>query len=51
MDGMIDKTVYVVSTRQMKLLDDRLSQMLAVKMSWSSELHDIYVYNSQSCLA
>ncbi len=50
MDSMIDKAVFVVSTRPMKVLEDRLAQKLALDMSWSTELHEVYVYHSSHCL-
>lgn len=48
MDSMLDKTVFVVSTRPMKLLEDRAVQTLALNMSWSKEVHDVHVYQSIS---
>ncbi|DBA73247.1 hypothetical protein WJX77_007181 [Trebouxia sp. C0004] len=48
MDSMSDKTVFVVSTRPMKVLEDRAVQSLALNMSWSKEVHDVHVYQSIS---
>lgn len=48
MDSMLDKTVFVVSTRPMKVLEDRAVQTLALNMSWSKEVHDVNVYQSIS---
>ena len=50
MDSMMDKTVIVVSTRAMKVLEDRFAHTVALNMSWSADLHDVYVYQSQRCL-
>lgn len=50
MDSFPDKTVIVVSTRAMKLLDSRLSKTLPLKMSWSEDLHNVFVYESSLAL-
>lgn len=50
MDSMMDKTVFVVSTRPMKVLEDRAVQTLALNMSWSAELQDVHVYQSKISL-
>ena len=47
MDSMMDKDVFVVSTRPMKVLEDRQCKVLLLQMSWSTEPHDVYVYRSK----
>ena len=46
MDNFPDKSVFVVSTRAMKLLNSHLIKTLPLKMSWSEDLHNVFVYNS-----
>lgn len=46
MDDFPDKSVFVVSTRAMKLLDSHLIKTLPLKMSWSENLHNVFVYKS-----
>ncbi|KAL3146784.1 hypothetical protein ABBQ38_014766 [Trebouxia sp. C0009 RCD-2024] len=41
-----DKSVFVVSTRPMKLLESHFIRTLPLKMSWSEDLHDVFVYAS-----
>lgn len=46
MDNFPDKSVFVVSTRAMKLLDSHSIKTLRLKMSWSEDLHNVFVYKS-----
>lgn len=46
MDSLTDKAVFVVSTRAMKLLHGNLVKTLALKMSWSEDLHSVFVYTN-----
>ena len=41
-----DKSVFVVSTRAMKLLDSHFIKTLPLKMSWSEDFQDVFVYAS-----
>ena len=46
MDNFPGKSVFVVSTRAMKLLDSHAVKTLPLKMSWSENLHNVFVYKS-----
>lgn len=50
MDNFPDKSVFVVSTRAMKLLDSHLKVHLPLKMSWSEEPHNVFVYESRMAI-
>ena len=44
MESLPDKRIYVVSTRSMGLLNAYWVKTLALKMSWSEHLQDVFVY-------
>ena len=43
MDSQKGKTVYIVSTRALKELEDRLFKHLSLEMSWSNAPHEVRI--------
>ena len=47
MDKLADKFVILISTVPLPSLQDRFSQSVLLRMSWSEELHESCVYASR----
>ena len=47
MDKLADKFVILISTVPLPSLQDRFSQFVFLRMSWSEELHESCVYASR----
>ena len=46
MDSQKGKTVFIVSTRALKELEDRFFQHLSLEMSWSDAPHEVRIKTS-----